>query len=126
MKLRPLVLAYRTLAYVTGVLIITLCAVGIPLQLAGHPQVQQYVGEVHGFLYIVYVVVAFALSVKLRLRPVRCVLVMLAGTIPVLTFVVERWMSRRYLRPALASEAAASDPAGSAAAGTGTRAPARS
>jgi hypothetical protein len=31
------------------------------------------------------------------------VLVLLAGTIPVLTFVVERWLSRRYIAPALAA-----------------------
>ena len=28
---------------------------------------------------------------------------LLAGTIPVLTFVVERWVTRRYINPALAA-----------------------
>lgn len=125
LKLRPLVLAYRTLAYITGCLIIVLCAVGIPLQVAGHPQVQQYVGEVHGFLYILYVVVAFTLSATLKLRPSRTVLVMLAGTIPVLTFIVERWMTRTYIRPALALEAAAKAPEAGAG-GAQPRTPARS
>jgi hypothetical protein len=32
--------------------------------------------------------------------------VLLAGTIPVLTFVVERWVTRRYINPALAAAAA--------------------
>jgi hypothetical protein len=33
------------------------------------------------------------------------VIVLLAGTIPVLTFVVERWMTRTYIDPALAAAA---------------------
>jgi integral membrane protein len=109
------VLRYRVMAYITGVLIIVLCFVGIPLQIAGHPQVQQYVGEVHGFLYIVYVIMAFLLALKLRMRLLswRTILLLLAGTIPVLTFVVERWMTRRYIAPALlAARAATVAPAG--------------
>jgi integral membrane protein len=109
------VLRYRVMAYITGVLIIVLCFVGIPLQIAGHPQVQQYVGEVHGFLYIVYVIMAFLLALKLRMRLLswRTILLLLAGTIPVLTFVVERWMTRRYITPALlaAEEGATAAPA---------------
>jgi integral membrane protein len=117
--LRPLVLTYRALAYVTGVLIIVLCFVGIPLQFAHHPWIVQYVGQVHGFLYIIYVIVAFLLAVKLRMRPVRSVILMLAGTIPVMTFVVERWATHRFINPALAAEAGQ-------ASGTAPRAPARS
>jgi integral membrane protein len=108
------VLRYRVMAYITGVLIIVLCFVGIPLQIAGHPQVQQYVGEVHGFLYIVYVIMAFLLALKLRMRLLswRTILLLLAGTVPVMTFVVERWMTRRYITPAfLAAEAATAAPA---------------
>ncbi|HEX4832761.1 MAG TPA: DUF3817 domain-containing protein [Trebonia sp.] len=103
--LRQQVLAYRVMAYVTGVLIIVLCAVGIPLQVTGHPQLEQYVGQVHGFLYIVYVVMAFLLAVRLRMRLLswQTIVLLLAGTIPVLTFVVERWMTRRYIGPALAA-----------------------
>jgi integral membrane protein len=101
------VLRYRVMAYTTGVLIIVLCFVGIPLQVAGHPQVQQYVGEVHGFLYIVYIIMAFLLALKLHMRLLswRTLVLLLAGTVPVATFVVERWMTRRYITPALAAEA---------------------
>jgi integral membrane protein len=103
------VLRYRVMAYTTGALVIILCFVGIPLQIAGHPQVQQDVGEVHGFLYIVYVIMAFLLALKLRMRLLswRTILLLLAGTIPVMTFVVERWMTRRYIVPALAAAQAA-------------------
>jgi hypothetical protein len=33
------------MAYVTGVMLIILCFVGIPLQIAGHPVVANYVGD---------------------------------------------------------------------------------
>ena len=35
------------------------------------------------------------------------VVLLLAGTVPVMTFVVERWMTRTYIAPALAAESAA-------------------
>jgi len=39
----------------------------------------------------------------MKLASPQTVLVLLAGTIPVLTFVVERWVTRRYINPALAA-----------------------
>jgi hypothetical protein len=35
------------------------------------------------------------------------VLLLLAGTVPVMTFIVERWMQREYIAPALATPAQA-------------------
>jgi integral membrane protein len=107
------VLRYRVMAFTTGVLIIVLCFVGIPLQFAfHHPAVDEYVGQVHGFLYIVYMIMAFLLVLKLRMRVLswQTFVLLLAGTVPVMTFVVERWMTRRYIAPALA-RAAESAPA---------------
>jgi integral membrane protein len=106
--MKGLVLAYRAMAYITGVLIIVLVFAGIPLQFAfGHPWIDQYVGTVHGWLYVVYVIVAFMLSQKLRMRTLSpgVLILLLAGIIPVATFVVERWMMRSRIAPALAGEA---------------------
>ena len=104
--MKAAVLRYRVMAYITGVLIIVVVFAGIPLQVWGHNDViANQVGTVHGFLYIVYVVCAFILGSKLKLRPGPMVVLLLAGTIPVMTFVVERWMQRTYIRPALAAEA---------------------
>ena len=108
--MRGIVLRYRVMAYITGVVLIVLCFVGIPLQIAGYPALVNVVGTVHGILYIIYLVAAALLAWKLRLRPVQTVLLLLAGTIPILTFVVERWMTRRYINPALAAEAATASP----------------
>ena len=100
------VLRYRVMAYVTGVVLMILCFVGIPLQIAAHNTiVVNDVGTLHGILYIIYIIVAYLLTRRLKLTMGPTVLVLLAGTIPVLTFVVERWMVRRYIAPALAADA---------------------
>ena len=98
-------LRYRVMAYVTGVVLMVLCFVGIPLQVAGHPVVANDVGVVHGILYIIYLVCAWILSRKLHLANKPTVIMLLAGTIPVMTFIVERWCTRTFINPALAEQA---------------------
>jgi integral membrane protein len=100
------VLRYRVMAYVTGVVLIILCFVGIPLQVFAHNLVVvNYVGTTHGILYLIYLVVAFLMTrqVGMKVASPSTLIVLLAGTIPVLTFVVERWVTRRYINPALAA-----------------------
>ena len=107
--MRAAALRYRVMAYITGVLIIVVCFIGIPMQVAAHNVwIVKYVGTVHGWLYIVYVIVAYILAQKLKMKAGATVLLLLAGTIPVLTFFVERWMQREYIAPALAAESASS------------------
>jgi integral membrane protein len=101
---RAAVLRYRVMAYITGVVLIILCFVGIPLQVIdNNTVVVNYVGTLHGILYIIYIIFAYLLTRRLRLAIGPTVLVLLAGTIPVLTFVVERWLSHKYIDPALAA-----------------------
>jgi integral membrane protein len=99
------VLRYRVMAYVTGVVLVILCFVGIPLQLAGHPTVANDVGVVHGILYIIYLVFAWMLARRLRLAAKPTVIMLLAGTVPIMTFIVERWVTRRFINPALTGQA---------------------
>jgi integral membrane protein len=119
-RLRAVVVrAYRVMAYVTGTMLIILCFVGIPLQVfAGNLTVVKIVGTAHGFLYIIYLIVAFTMTrlVRIRTASLTTIIVLAAGTIPVLTFVVERWISRRYIAPALAADQAGT---ASSAAATG-------
>ena len=112
-RLRGLVVrGYRVMAYLTGSMLIILCFVGIPLQVFGHdPVIAKVVGTIHGMLYIIYLIVAFAMTrlVGMRTASAGTVLVLAAGTVPVLTFVVERWVTRRYIAPALAGAPAAAE-----------------
>jgi integral membrane protein len=97
---------YRIMAYVTGVVLMFLVFVGIPLQIFAHNNVVvNDVGTTHGILYMIYIVVAFLMTrrVQMKLASPSTLIVLLAGTIPVLTFVVERWVTHRYIDPALAA-----------------------
>ncbi|HEX6755953.1 MAG TPA: DUF3817 domain-containing protein [Mycobacteriales bacterium] len=100
--MRGALLRYRAMAYVVGVWLIVLVLVAVPLKyLADQPRMVEIVGPVHGFLYMVYLVTAVDLAFRARWSPVRTVLVMLAGTIPFLSFFAERKVTAE-LRPALA------------------------
>ena len=68
------------------------------------------VGVLHGILYIIYLVCAWILSRKLALATKPTVIMLLAGTVPIMTFIVERWVTRRYINPALADHADQAQP----------------
>ena len=84
-------LRYRVLAFTTGVLLVLLCFVAIPLKyLADHPGPVAVIGTAHGFLFMVYLVTALDLGIRLRWPWFKLGLVMLAGTVPFASFVAER------------------------------------
>jgi len=84
-------LRYRTLAFVTGVMLLLLVLVAMPLKyLAHHPGPVAVIGTAHGFLFMVYLVTALDLGIRLRWPWLKLGLVMLAGTIPFASFVAER------------------------------------
>ena len=93
---------YRVMAYVTGVILIVLCLFAIAQAFTNDGAIVNAIGTVHGLLYIVYLIVSYPLTRRLRLPVWPTVGVLLAGTIPVMTFVVERRISHRYIEPALA------------------------
>ena len=109
--MRAAVLRYRVMAYVTGVVLMVLVFVGIPLQVAGYPAVANDVGVVHGILYIIYLVFAWLLARGLRLGVKPTVIMLLAGTVPIMTFIVERWVTRRFINPALGEGSGQGEPA---------------
>jgi integral membrane protein len=91
---------FRIAAYVVGVLLLVLVFVAMPLKyFADQPTMVAIVGPLHGFLYVVYLAIAFDLAVRSKWSFGRTLLVLLAGTIPVMTFVAERkvagWAARR-------------------------------
>lgn len=98
------VILYRVMAYVTGVILIVLCVLAIAQVAVDDAAAVNLVGTVHGLLYIVYLLVSYPLTRRLRLAVWPTVAVLLAGTVPVMTFVVERRISHRYIAPALAAE----------------------
>lgn len=82
---------FRVVAYIVGVFLLILVGVAMPLKyFADAPALVAVIGPVHGFLYMIYLVVAFDLAVRCRWRFTRTLLVLLAGTVPVMSFVAER------------------------------------
>jgi integral membrane protein len=86
---------YRLIAYVVGVVLIVLVVIGMPLKyLADNPVVVETVGPAHGFLYMLYLVAVFDLGRRARWPLGRMALVMLAGTVPFVSFYAERVVTR--------------------------------
>ncbi|MGI8695475.1 MAG: DUF3817 domain-containing protein [Mycobacteriales bacterium] len=86
---------YRIIAYLTGVGLVLLVFVGVPLKYAASQQaVVAVVGPLHGFLYIVYLLATLDLAFRGRWSLVKTVLVGAAGTIPFMSFVAERRVTR--------------------------------
>ena len=112
---------YRVLAYATGVFLLLLtvhvivqfgqarsdniaftAATGLGRWLPGG---ETWIPVTHGYLYLAYVIVAVDLWFRTRLQAPKMVLVVLAGTIPFMSFVAERWVSAR-IRPLIAAQTA--------------------
>ena len=94
--------AYRVLALVVGVLLIVgsigslfkyLLTEGSSLQELGEALTPVWL--VHGWIYMVYVVVAFLLTQRARWKLSSLALMLVAGLVPVLIFWVERRVARR-------------------------------
>lgn len=93
--LRKWLLAYRVIAYIVGVLLLGLTA-GMVLKYGFHEEgLIGYVAQAHGFGYMVYLAVSFGLARRAGWSLRGTVLVLLAGTIPFLSFVAERTVTRR-------------------------------
>ena len=106
MNPKPLLTAYTVLATVVGISIITLICVGVPLEFAhkiwpsvlpegsnGYQfgsNINLYLGTAHGFIYMLFVLVAFMLSIRLRWPFLFMIVTLVCGTIPFLSFWAER------------------------------------
>lgn len=94
--MRAALTRYRAIAYVVGVVLIVLVVIGMPLKYLGHNAVVvETVGPAHGFLYMVYLIAVFDLARRGRWPLGLMVRIMLAGTIPFVSFYAERVVTRR-------------------------------
>jgi integral membrane protein len=110
---------YRALAYATGVFLLLLTA-HVIVQFAQSqsqnipygdakglgeflPGGETWIPVVHGYLYLIYVVITVDLWFRTRLPIPRTILVLLAGTVPFMSFVAERWV-RGQVTPMVAAE----------------------
>jgi integral membrane protein len=102
---------YQLLAGVVGVLLVVLCLVGLPLHWAHlidpawfpvgstgervGDAISQYLGVAHGWLYMVFVLLAFVLSRKAGWDLGFTLVTLVLGTVPIASFWAERRATRR-------------------------------
>ncbi|MBC9711396.1 DUF3817 domain-containing protein [Streptomyces sp. TRM66268-LWL] len=94
---RSVLTRYRALAYITGVLLVLLTFGMIgkyALDMDGAADFTKVVSIAHGWLYVVYLVMAFDLGSKAKWPVGKQLWVLIAGTIPTAAFFVERKVSR--------------------------------
>ncbi len=103
---------YRFMAFFTGVMLLILTFVAIPMQIWAHNDALVHVfGFIHGWGYVIYLLTAADLGLRLRWGLLRLVLVALAGTVPFCSFIAESQVMKRIRteRPELTGAPAAAD-----------------
>lgn len=105
-RVGPALARYRFMAITTGVMLLLLTVeVAVKyLFLGGEPWIGDKIAIVHGWIYVVYLVTVFDLWSKLRWPFGRFVALVLAGVVPVLSFVVERRIVREVHAAGLAGQ----------------------
>lgn len=85
---------YRALAWITGVFLLVLCVeLVLKYVVRVSDDVMGYVSWIpyaHGWIYVVYLVTVVDLWAKMRWSLGRLVAMVLAGVVPVMSFVVEK------------------------------------
>lgn len=120
--MKAALLRYRVMANIVGVLLIFLVLIGLPLnelhrlnpawfpvgttaQSAGD-WISRWLGVAHGWLYMIFLVMAFWLSRKARWDLRFTAVTLICGTIPILSFWAEHRATRQ-VRAQLVEEPAA-------------------
>jgi integral membrane protein len=86
---------FKFIAYLAGVVLI-LFTIEITLKYSGILEIPWF-AQLHGIVYMVYVVIAFDMSRRAKLSLRETFLVLIAGTIPVMSFIAESRIRRRVL-----------------------------
>jgi len=104
-------LRYRVMAFIVGILLVVLVLVGLPLHYGyllfpeALPEggrawqvgadISQYLGVAHGWLYMIFVVMAFLLSRKAAWDLRFTLETLVCGTVPIVSFWAERRATAR-------------------------------
>lgn len=91
MRLPAELQAFRVMSIVTGVGLLVLVLVAMPLRYLGdEPEFSTTYSPIHGAIYMVYVGVVVWVTARRGWSPVKTLLVILAGAVPFASFFVER------------------------------------
>lgn len=93
---------YRALAWITGVWLIFLCAEIVAKYGFGNEDFS-WVGIVHGWVYLVFLIFTIDLAIKVRWSWQKTLGTALSGTIPALSFIIEHKRTAEVRKTFLAS-----------------------
>ena len=86
---------YRIMAWVVGILLVLLVGVGMPLKyIWGDGRVVMWTAIPHGWLYMVLLITAYDLGRRVKWSLKWFLGIMLAGTVPFLSFVAEHFATK--------------------------------
>lgn len=88
---------FRLMAFIVGTALAVLTFVALPYEYLlgyGKNTWTSLAWMAHGYLFMVYVSASFVLAGKLKWPLVKTALVMIAGTVPLMSFVVERKIAK--------------------------------
>lgn len=98
-KLPAALLRYRIMAYITGIGLVLLVLFAMPMKYFGdNDTFVSIIGVAHGWLYVLYVMTSLDLSFRIRWNIGRTAWVVLAGTIPFISFVAEHYVAKEVKR----------------------------
>ena len=86
---------FKFIAYLAGIVLI-LFTIEITLKYSGILEIPWF-AQLHGIVYMVYVVFAFDMSRRAKLSLRETFLILIAGTIPVMSFIAESRIRRRVI-----------------------------
>lgn len=85
-----LITGYRIMSWTVGTVLVIFIVIAMPQKyLLDQPYGVEVIGPIHGFLYAVYALLVIMLGFSDRWSLGRMVLVLLAGTIPFVSFYAE-------------------------------------
>ncbi|HCT77200.1 MAG TPA: hypothetical protein DGG94_08545 [Micromonosporaceae bacterium] len=82
---------FRVIAWMVGVLLLALTLVAMPMKYFAHNNLGvAIIAPIHGWLYVVYLIGTADLARRVQWSVSRILLVAIAGTVPFMSFVMER------------------------------------
>jgi integral membrane protein len=98
--MKGVVFRFRVMAVLAGIMSLLLWFVELPVvYLLDAPELEakvKWIPIAHGYIYAFYVLTAIHFTAKARFTIKRLILFILAGTLPVFSFIAERRVSREY------------------------------
>ena len=97
---RGVVIRFRVMALLAGIMSLLLWFVELPVvYLLDAPELAEkvkWIPFVHGYIYAFYVLTAIHFAAKARFTVRQMIALILAGTLPILSFIAERRVARNY------------------------------